>query len=43
MRKAYKAWLGNEVVKRIQKRDMTTVCKHLNDVKIREMKMWYHT
>lgn len=39
VRKAYKTWLGNGVVKRIQKRGMTRVCKYLKDGKVREVKI----
>jgi len=42
MRKAYETWLGNGVVKRTQKRGMTTVCKYLKDVKVRGLKMVSH-
>lgn len=39
VRKVYKTWLGNGVVKRIQKRGMTTVCKYLKDVKVGGVKI----
>lgn len=39
VRKAYKTWPGNGVVKRIQKRSMTTACKYLKDVKVRGVKI----